>query len=280
MIVKLEGGSSDLHMVSLNDMRKLADSIQKISYNYEYQEYGTKTRNIYIKANKEGSFEILLGLLEPTSLVTVGQGLMGAFLYDLIHKMREYFNSEVKKETIKNLIDTTFSLALELVEAEYFDINFEKKKQTIEENTKLINAELANYQAMKQIASIIGNSADDYSMKQISIVFKSYQEENVEVLKINNSTKELLNKNELVSIDIENILISGVPDGLSRSSKSFYIEVDFIGKMKIRASDKQLAIVSDYFKGNKRIKVLIKPIVKMGELTERRDATLIKIIGE
>jgi len=280
MIVKLEGGSSDLHMVSLNDMRKLADSIQKISYNYEYQEYGTKTRNIYIKANKEGSFEILLGLLEPTSLVTVGQGLMGAFLYDLIHKMREYFNSEVKKETIKNLIDTTFSLALELVEAEYFDINFEKKKQTIEENTKLINAELANYQAMKQIASIIGNSADDYSMKPISIVFKSYQEENVEVLKINNSTKELLNKNELVSIDIENILISGVPDGLSRSSKSFYIEVDFIGKMKIRASDKQLAIVSDYFKGNKRIKVLIKPIVKMGELTERRDATLIKIIGE
>jgi len=280
MIVKLEGGSSDLHMVSLNNMRKLSDSIQRISYNYEYQEFGTKTKNIYIKANKEGSFEILLGLLEPTSLTTVGQGLMGAFLYDLIHKMREYFNSEIKKEEIKNLIDRTFSLALELIDNKYFDVNFEKKKKTIEENTKLINAELANYQAMKQIASIIGDSSDNYSVKPISIVFQSYQEENTEIFEINNLSKELLKKSELVSIDIENILISGIPDGLSRSSKAFYIEVDFIGKMKIRASDKQLGIVSDYFKENKRIKVLIKPIVKMGDLTEKRDAKLIKIMGD
>jgi len=280
MIVKLEGGSSDLHMVSLNDMRKLTDSIQKISYNYEYQKYGTRNQNIYIEANKEGSFEILLGLLEPTSLQAVGQGLMGAFLYDLIHKMSEYLNSEAKKEDIKNLIDATFSLALELTEAEYFDVNFEKKKKIIEKNTKLINAELANYQAMKQIASIVGKATDEYSLKPTSIVFTSYREENVEVLEINNSTKELLDKNELDAIKVENIIISGVPDALSRSSKSFYIEVDFIGKMKIRASDKQLAIVSDYFKENKRIKVLIQPIVRMGELTETRDAKLIKIIGE
>ncbi len=31
MIVKLNGGSTDIHMISLNDMKKLSDSIQKIS---------------------------------------------------------------------------------------------------------------------------------------------------------------------------------------------------------------------------------------------------------
>lgn len=32
MVIKLNGGSTDLHMVSLVDMQKLSDSIQKISY--------------------------------------------------------------------------------------------------------------------------------------------------------------------------------------------------------------------------------------------------------
>ena len=65
MTITLNGGSSDFHMISLSDMKKIADSIQKISYNFEYQEERTKQKEIYIKANKEGSFEILLGLLTP-----------------------------------------------------------------------------------------------------------------------------------------------------------------------------------------------------------------------
>lgn len=280
MIVKLNGGSTELHMISLNDMRKLSDSIQKISYNYEYQLYGTKNKNIYIEANKEGSFEILLGLIDPTHLTTIIDSVEGAFLYDLIKKMGEYLQSDTKKEDIKKLVDTTFDLALELAEAEYFDVRFEKKKKKIEINTKLINAELANYQAMKQIASIVGKETDTHSLKPTSITFSSETNDNLEVLEINNSTKELLAKNELTDIKVENIIISGVPDGLTRASKSFMMEVAFIGKLKIHASDKQLSRVSDYFKNSKAIKIEVEPIIKMGNLIETRDAKLIKIIEE
>ena len=280
MVVKLNGGSANIHMVSLSDMRKLSDSIQKISYNYEYAIYGTRDKTIYITANKEGSFEILLGLIDPNHLSMVLDGVQGAFLYDLIKKMGEYLNSEASKDNIKKLLNETFSLALELAEAEYFDVKFEKKKQTIENNTKLINAELANYQAIKQIASIVGDTSNTSSLKPTSIEFIDSIQDEVEVLIINTQTKELLESNEVKAIKLENIVISGVPDNLSRSSKSFYMEVDFIGKIKIRANDKHLSVVSDYFKEQKSITIEIEPIVKMGELTETRDAKLIKIIEE
>lgn len=280
MIVKLNGGSTDIHMISLNDMRKLSDSIQKISYNYEFQKYGTKNQNIYIQANKEGSFEILLGLIDPTYLKGIIDSLQGAFLYELITKMREYLDSDTKKEDIKKLVDETFQLALELAEAEYFDVRFEKKKQTIEKNTKLINAELANYQAMKQIASIVGKTDEDHSLKPTSITFTSEIEDTIELLEINNSTKELLNNNELDVIKIENIIISGVPDGLTRASMSFMMEVAFIGKLKVHATNKQLNKVSDYFKNSKSIKIEVEPIIKMGDLIETRDAKLIKIMKD
>jgi len=280
MIVKLNGGSTELHMISLNDMRKLSDSIQKISYNYEYQIHGTKNQNIYIEANKEGSFEILLTLIEPSHLSAIIDSVEGAFLYDLIKKMGEYLKSDTKKEDIKKLVDETFDLALELAEAEYFDVRFEKKKKKIETNTKLINAELANYQAMKQIASIVGKESDTHSLKPTSITFSSDTNDNIEVLEINNSAKELLAKNELTDIKVENITISGVPDGLTRANKSFMMEVAFIGKLKIHASNKQLNKVSDYFKNSNAIKIEVEPIIKMGDLIETRDAKLIKIIED
>jgi hypothetical protein len=280
MIVKLNGGSTDLHMISLNDMRKLSDSLQKISYNYELQKYGTKNRNIYIQANKEGSFEILLGLIDPSYLAGLIVGVQGNFLFELIKKMREYLDSDTKKEDIKKLVDETFQLALELAEAEYFDVRFEKKKQTIEKNTKLINAELANYQAMKQIASIVGKTGEEQSLKPTSITFTSEIEDTIELLEINNSTKELLNKNELDAIKIENIIISAVPDGLTRASMSFMMEVAFIGKLKVHATNKQLNEVSDYFKSSKSIRIEVEPIIKMGDLIETRDAKLIKIIKD
>lgn len=280
MIVKLNGGSTDMHMISLNDMRKLSDSIQKISYNYEFQKYGTKNQNIYIEANREGSFEILLGLIDPTHLTAIIDSLQGAFLYELIKKMREYLDSDTKREDIKKLVDETFQLALELAEAEYFDVRFEKKKQTIEKNTKLINAELANYQAMKQIASIVGKTDEDHSLKPTSITFTSEIEDAIELLEINNSTKELLSNSELDVIKIENIIIAGVPDGLTRSSMSFMMEVAFIGKLKVHATNKQLNEVSDFFKSSKSIKIEVEPIIKMGDLIETRDAKLIKIIKD
>lgn len=280
MIVKLNGGSTDMHMISLNDMRKLSDSIQKISYNYELQKYGTKNKNIYIQANKEGSFEILLGLIEPTHLKGIIDSLQGAFLYELITKMREYLDSDTKKEDIKKLVDETFKLALDFAEAEYFDVSFEKKKQTIEKNTKLINAELANYQAMKQIASIVGKTDEEHSLKPTSITFTSEIEDTIEALEINSSTKELLSKNELDVIKIENIIIFGVPDGLTRASMSFMMEVAFIGKLKVHATNKQLNVVSDYFKNSKSIRIEVEPIIKMGDLIETRDAKLIKIFKD
>ena len=279
MIVKFNGGSADMPMISLADMKKIADSIQKISYNYEYEKYGTKTKTIYIKANKEGSFETYLTLIEPNHMSAILDGLQAAFLYDLIKKMREYLTSDASKK-IEQLVDETFELALELAEAEYFDTRFEKKKQTIEKNTKLLNAELANYQAMKQLTSIIGESTNQNSLKPKSIQFVATLGNEIAELDINLPTKEAVERNELKAIRVNNITITGVPDNLSRSSKSFYIGMPFVGKLKVRTTDEQLSIISDYFKEQRSIKIEVAPIIRMGELTETREAKLVDIMKE
>jgi hypothetical protein len=54
----------------------------------------------------------------------------------------------------------------------------------------------------------------------------------------------------------------------------------FVGKIKVRATDEQLSIVSDYFKEQKPIKIVVAPIIRMGELTETREAKLVSIVGE
>lgn len=280
MNIKLNGGSTDLHMIALVDMKKLAESIQKISYNYEYEQYGTRNREIYIQANKEGSFEIVLGLIDNVNYQTIFEGLAGAFLYDLINKMKSYTQSKKFVRDIKKLIDATFELAIELAEEEYFDSQFGNKKQTIEDNLKKINAEFSNYNAMKQIASIIAQN-DEKSLKPTSIKMSTKNDiELEETLEINISNKYMFDSNELNKIKVENIVISGVPDGLTRSSKFFYMDVDFIGKMKIRATDDQLSKMSDYFKNSQVVKIEVEPIIKIGDLIETRDARLIKIIEE
>lgn len=280
MIIKIEGGASDLHMISLTNMRKITDSIQKISYNFEYQLQGTREKDIYIKANKEGSFEITLGLIDFAQYKPIIEGIAASFLYDLIKKMKEYISSSEKRAYIKKLLDDTYSMAIELAEAEYYDVGFEKKKQTIEKNIKLINAEFSNYNAIKQIASIVHDTEEIKTLKPTTIYFEATIDDAIETLNINQQTKNLIHENESEPVQIENLIISGIPDNLTRASKSFLMEIAFIGKVKVRTTDEQLSIVSDYFKEKKSIRIEIQPIIKMGELIETRDAQLINIIGE
>lgn len=277
MTITLNGGSSDFHMISLNDMKKIADSIQKISYNFEYQEERTRQKEIYIKANKEGSFEIFLGLLDPTNYQTIAEGVAGAYLYDLIKKMETYVKSDKYKEDIKFLIDETYKIAIELAKEEYYDVKFKRKEQTIQENIKKINAEFSNYNSMKQLSSIVNND-NNQSLKPTSITFSSIKDNIEEVLEINASTKEIFEKNDIKDIKVDNIIVSAIPDTPSRSNGSFYIDIPFIGKMKVRATDEELSRVSDYFGKKEPIIVEIKPIIKMGELVETRDSKLVRII--
>ena len=58
------------------------------------------------------------------------------------------------------------------------------------------------------------------------------------------------------------------------------MEVAFIGKVKVHATNQQLNKVSDYFKNSKPIKIEVEPIIKMGDLIETRDAKLIRIIED
>lgn len=277
MTITLNGGSSDFHMISLNDMKKIADSIQKISYNLEYQEERTKQKEIYIKANKEGSFEILLGLLDPTNYQTIVEGVAGAYLYDLIKKMKTYVKSDKYKEDIKFLIDETYKIAIELAKEEYYDVKFKRKEQTIKENIKKINAEFSNYNSMKQLSSIVNND-NNQSLKPTSITFNSIKDNIEEVLEINASTKEIFENNDIKDIKVDNIIVSAIPDTPSRSNGSFYIDIPFIGKMKVRATDEELSRVSDYFGKKEPITVELEPIIKMGELVETRDSKLVRII--
>ncbi len=277
MTITLNGGSSDFHMISLNDMKKIADSIQKISYNFEYEVNRTKQKEIYIKANKEGSFEILLELLDPTNYQTIVEGVAAAYLYDLIKKMKTYVKSDKYKEDIKFLIDETYKIAIELAKEEYYDVKFKRKEQTIKENIKKINAEFSNYNSIKQLSSIVNND-NNQSLKPTSITFNYIKDNIEEVLEINASTKEIFENNDIKDIKVDNIIVSAIPDTPSRSNGSFYIDIPFIGKMKVRATDEELSRVSDYFGKKEPITVELEPIIKMGELVETRDSKLVRII--
>lgn len=278
MLIKLTGGASDVHMMSLADMTKLSDALQKLSYNLEYQQYGTKQQEIFIKANREGSFEILLGLIDPATLQSLTEGVSAAILYDLIKGLKQYILFGDKRTDLKRLLDQTFELAVSLAEAEYYDVHLERKKKNIEENIKLLNSEFASFNAVKAIASIVRFSEEESALKPSSISFTFEGEEVTETLEINAGTKELINKHEAEDIKLENIVISGVPDKLSRGSKSFIMDVNFIGKVKVRANDEQLTVVSDYFRDKRSVKIEIEPIVKMGSLVETREGKLINVL--
>jgi hypothetical protein len=278
MIIKLNGGASDVHMMSLADMAKLSDALQKLSYNLEFQQSGTKKQEIFIKANKEGSFEIALGLIDPETMKTLVEGVGSAILYDLIKGLKQYILFGDKRADIKKLLDQTFELAVSLAEAEYYDVNLEKKKKNIEANIKLLNSEFASFNAVKTIASIVKSSDEEPSLKPSSISFSYSGEEVSETLDIDSAVKELINAHESEEIKLENIVINGVPDKLSRGGKSFVMEVNFIGNVKIRANDAQLTVISDYFRDKRSVKVEIEPIVKMGSLVETREGKLINIL--
>lgn len=278
MIIKLNGGASDAHMMSLSDMAKLSDALQKLSYNLEYQRYGTKQQEIYIQANREGSFEIILGLLDPATVQALKEGIGAAILYDLIKGMKSYIFFAEKRTELKQLLDQTFELAVSLTEAEYYDVNLERKKKKVEQNIQILNSEFACFNAVKSIASIVRSSEGESYLKPSSISFSYADEEVSERLEIDASIKDLINAHESDAIKLENLIISGVPDKLSRGSKSFIMDVNFMGKVKVRANDEQLTVISDYFRDKKSIKIEIEPIVKMGTLVETREGKLINVL--
>jgi hypothetical protein len=278
VIIKLNGGASDAHMMSLSDMAKLSDALQKLSYNLEYQRYGTKQQEIYIQANREGSFEIILGLLDPATVQALKEGIGAAILYDLIKGMRSYILFTEKRAELKQLLDQTFELAVSLAEAEYYDVNLERKKKKVEQNIQILNSEFASFNAVKSIASIVRSSEGESYLKPSSISFSYADEEVSERLEIDASIKDLINAHESDTIKLENLIISGVPDKLSRGSKSFIMDVNFMGKVKVRANDEQLTVISDYFRDKKSIKIEIEPIVKMGTLVETREGKLINVL--
>lgn len=278
MIIKLNGGASDAHMMSLSDMAKLSDALQKLSYNLEYQRYGTKQQEIYIQANREGSFEIILGLLDPATVQALKEGIGAAILYDLIKGMKSYVFFAEKRAELKQLLNQTFELAVSLAEAKYYDVNLERKKKKVEQNIQILNSEFASFNAVKSIASIVRSSEGESYLKPSSISFSYADAEVSERLEIDASIKDLINAHESDAIKLENLIISGVPDKLSRGSKSFIMDVNFMGKVKVRANDEQLTVISDYFRDKKSIKIEIEPIVKMGTLVETREGKLINVL--
>ena len=65
--------------------------------------------------------------------------------------------------------------------------------------------------------------------------------------------------------------------------RCFFYGINFsigINFLKVHTNNKQLEVVSDYFKKSNSIKIEVEPIIRMGDLIETRDAKLIKIIKD
>jgi hypothetical protein len=80
---------------------------------------------------------------------------------------------------------------------------------------------------------------------------------------------------------LNNITITGIPNNIARGRNPFFkMKAPFFGTMKIYVKDSDLDFISDYFKDKTQISVIIKPILKMGELIKTREGKLIEIIEE
>lgn len=148
--IKIEGGYADNHKIPLSDMAKLSESIQNISKNYEVKNGKTTYTDIYINANKKGSFEIILDLLQSEFAKGVATGVATNYLTELSKDIKNFILYTDKKKYIEDLINDIYDLSIELADAEYYDYRLEQKKQLLEEKEKCLNAEYSTFNSIKK----------------------------------------------------------------------------------------------------------------------------------
>ena len=276
LIIQLEGGYANQHQISLNDMAILAKSIQNISKNFEIKNNKYSYTDIYINATQEGSFEILLDLLNNPLV----QGLAINYLYDLLKDIKSFIIYTDKKVFIKELIDEIYALSIELAEANSYDYDLENKQQILEKKEKILNAEFSSFNSIQDISKLIKESDSETSNKPDSISFIMETNTNSN-FKLDFNDRKKIHNIACEILELDDILVRGIPTHVTRSTElSFKMKVPFFGTMKIYVSNGDLDIVTDYFKEQKQITVKIKPIVKMGDLIKTREGKLIEIIGE
>ena len=276
MKVTLRGGYADSHQISLNDISILSKSIQTISKNFESKN-GKKTyTEIYINATKEGCFEIFLDLLNNPYV----QGVATAYLYDLSKDIKTFISHSDKKAYIEKLINDIYSMSIELADADYYDYLLEEKKQILEKKEKILNSELSTFNSIKDISKLVKESKDELSNRPDSISFVN-EDESSNDFEFNIESRKKMHTISHEHLELDNITIIGIPTNIARGRNSFFkMKAPFFGTIKIYVKDSDLDFISDYFKNNEQISVIIKPILKMGELIKTREAKLIEILEE
>jgi hypothetical protein len=278
LLVKINGGYADKHIIPLNDMAKLSKAIQNISKNYEIKNEKTIYTDIYINTTKEGSFEIVLDLLQNNPYV---QGIGAAYLYDLSKDIKSFILYTDKKKTIENLINDVYSLSIELADADYYDYNLEKKKQELEKKEKFLTAEFSTFNSIKDISSITKSSNDEQSNKPNSISFAIKNDNNYEEFEFNIDNKHKIKQMEYERINLDDVIVKGIPNNISREPNNYFkMKTPFFGTLKIYTNNEEINIIADYFKNKLPISIKINPIVKMGELINTKEAKLIEILKQ
>jgi uncharacterized protein YoaH (UPF0181 family) len=272
--VKLEGGYADSHQISLDDIAVIAKSIQNISKNFEIKNGKNTYTTLYVDSTKKGSYEIIINLINDPYF----QGLATTYLYDLAKDIKTFLKSEKKKEKIEKLINEIYLLALELAESDTYDYKYEQQQRLLEEKEKILSTEFSSFNSIKDINNLIREKEDEKSLKPTSISFELNEKVDTELLLTSESRKKIYEISDNV-LELENIIVSGIPKNISRGTKSFFkMDVNFFGKLKIYIDEENLKIITEYFRKNESIKVEIKPILKIGELIKTREAKLINII--
>lgn len=272
--IKLIGGYADNHQILVDDMSVIVKSIQNLSKNFEIKNSKSNYTSLYIDTTKEGSYEIILNLINDPYF----QGLATAYFYDLTKDIKTFLHSKNKKEKIENLINEIFILALELNESDYYDYEHEKKQQVLKEKEKVLGAEFSSFNSIKDLNNLIKEKEDEKSLRPTSISFELDGKPDNELL-LNSETRKEISEISNDVLELENIIVSGLPKNISRGASSFFkMDVDFFGKLKIYVNEESLKIITEYFRKNEPIKVEIKPILKIGDLIKTREAKLINII--
>ncbi|MGD9970785.1 MAG: hypothetical protein AB7S65_10045 [Sulfuricurvum sp.] len=273
--VKVNGGYADQHKISLDDIAILAKSIQAISRNYQSKNDEKVYTDIYISADRAGSYELLLELLNNPYV----QGVGSAYLYDLSKEIKSFLLTKDKKKVITTLIDEIFSLALKLADEDYYDYRVEEKNQLLEKKERLLQLEYSTFNAINDISKLVKQSPDEESNKPDSISFSTPNIDEINEFSFNAETRKKIHEMSNEILELEEITVMGIPTNLSRTPTAYFkMKAPFFGMLKIHVEQSDFEVISDYFKKKEIITVKIKPILKIGEMIKTKEGKLTEII--
>lgn len=269
--ITFEGGYANYHQIPLSELSKFSTSIQRIS-NYQLR---TNSPSLCLTNANKGSMELIIAILTgiATNFATDGIKI-------IYKKLKTYTSKNSLKNNvnlIKNTYEELFVLYSQLSTLENYNVEYDTLMENINEIKEILESEIGIFNALKEITSLIDNS--DNSNKPNNIIFDLMDSNIISTFTINNYLKNEIEALENTVIQLKEIKIEGLINNLKRGPTPFFkINTIDSTEFKIYTTIEDQSNLSDYYRDQEKVYILVQPIVTLGNLTKIKEARLIKIL--